>query len=54
MSLRNLLVHEYMSDSQLFLQVLEAAREAAERLFSTVGALEAEAEAIGLRDLPPA
>lgn len=46
--LRNLLVHEYMSDAQLFLQALLAAHEAAEMLFSTVAAIEAEAAAIGL------
>lgn len=46
--LRNLLVHEYMSDAELFLQALLAAREAAEVLFHTVTAIEAEAAAIGL------
>lgn len=46
--LRNLLVHEYMSDAQLFLQALLAAREAAKILFGTVKAIEAEAVAIGL------
>ena len=48
--LRNLLVHEYMADTLLFLQALNAAREATDRLFSTVSALEAEAGAIGLRN----
>lgn len=46
--LRNLLVHEYMSDAQLFLQALLAAREATEMLFSTMAAIEAEAASIGL------
>lgn len=46
--LRNLLVHEYMSDAQLFLQALLAAREAAKMLFGTVQAIEAQAVAIGL------
>jgi len=46
--LRNLLVHEYMSDTQLFLQALSSAREAAEMLFRTVAAIEAEAVALGL------
>lgn len=46
--LRNLLVQEYMSDAQLFLQALLAAREAAKMLFGTVQAIEAEAVAIGL------
>lgn len=46
--LRNLLVHEYMSDATLFLQALSEAREAAEMLFRTVACIEAEAAAIGL------
>src|SRR3990172_7577264 len=50
--LRNLLVHEYMSDTQLFLQALVSAREAAQMLFRTVAAIEAEAAALGLRSKP--
>mgnify|MGYP001600963885 CR=1 FL=1 len=50
--LRNLLVHEYMSDIQLFLQALSSAREAAEMLFRTVAAIEAEAAALGLHSKP--
>lgn len=46
--LRNLLVHEYMSDAALFLQALTTARGAAEMLFSAVASIEAEAAAIGL------
>ena len=46
--LRNLLVHEYMSDATLFLQALSEAREAAEMLFRTVSVLDAEATSIGL------
>jgi len=46
--LRNLLVHEYMSDVELFLQALLAAREASEMLFSAVAAIAAEAASIGL------
>ena len=46
--LRNLLVHEYMSDTQLFLEALWSAREASEMLFRTVAAIEAEAAALGL------
>ena len=50
--LRNLLVHEYMSDIQLFLQALSAAREAAEMLFRAVAAIESEAAALGLQSKP--
>lgn len=50
--LRNLLVHEYMSDAPLFLQALLSAREAAEMLFRTVAAIEAEAAALGLPPRP--
>jgi len=46
--LRNLLVHEYMSDTRLFLQALLSARESAEMLFRAVAAIEAEAAALGL------
>ena len=46
--LRNLLVHEYMADVQLFLQALLAAREATEVLFSTVARIDAQAASIGL------
>jgi uncharacterized protein YutE (UPF0331/DUF86 family) len=46
--LRNLLVHEYMSDAELFLQALLTAREAAEMLFDAVTAIEAEAVAVGV------
>ena len=51
--LRNLLVHEYMSDAQLFLQALLAAREAAKMLFAIVQAIEAQAIAIGLERQEP-
>ena len=46
--LRNLLVHEYMSDVQLFLAALLSAREATEVLFSTVTRIDAEASSLGL------
>lgn len=46
--LHNLLVHEYMSDAELFLQALLAASEAAQMLFGAVAAIEAEAAAIEL------
>lgn len=49
--LRNLLVHECMADAELFLQALLAAREAAEVLFHTVTAIEAEAVAIKLNEI---
>lgn len=47
--LPNLLVHEYMSDVQLFLQALLSAREAAAMLFLTVAAIENETTTLGLR-----
>jgi len=50
--LRNLLVHEYMSDTQLFLQALLSARDAAEMLFRTLAAIEAKAAALGLDRTP--
>lgn len=46
--LRNLLVHEYMSDVNLFLQAIHTAQAASNMLFSAVAAIEAEAAAIGL------
>ncbi|PJB40966.1 MAG: hypothetical protein CO105_14995 [Comamonadaceae bacterium CG_4_9_14_3_um_filter_60_33] len=46
--LRNLLVHEYMSDAHLFMQALLAAGQAAEMLFGAVAKLEAQAAALGL------
>ena len=51
--LRNLLVHEYMSDSVLFLESLLAAREAAEMLFGVITSLEFEARSINLAEPPP-
>jgi hypothetical protein len=52
--LRNLLEREYnMADAGLFLQALLAAREAAEMLFHTVTAIEAEAIAIKLNETSP-
>lgn len=51
--LRNLLVHEYMSDADLFLQALLAAREAADMLFEAVTAIEKEALAVGVLSINP-
>jgi hypothetical protein len=51
--LRNLLVHEYMSDAELFLQALLSAREAAEMLFTTVFSIQAHATSLGLLKLNP-
>ena len=50
--LRNLLLHEYLSDTQLFLQALSTAREVTEKLFHTVNAIEVKAAEIGLRNTP--
>ena len=49
--LRNLLIHEYMSDAELFLQALLTARDAAEMLFHALAAIEVQAQAIGLLKL---
>ncbi len=46
--LRNLLVHEYMIDTQLFLQALLSANEATDMLLNIVKVLESEAESLGL------
>ncbi len=46
--LRNLLVHEYMTDVQLFLQALLTAREASEMLFSAFASIEATAASLEL------
>jgi len=50
--LRNLLVHEYMSDTKLFLQAMLSAREAAEMLFRTLAVIETQAGALGLHNKP--
>jgi hypothetical protein len=47
--LRNLLIHEYMSDAVLFLQALMEAKDAAEMLLSIVDAIGAQARTVGLR-----
>lgn len=46
--LRNLLVHEYTTEPQLFLDALEAAKPATEMLFRIVANLKQEAEKLGL------
>lgn len=46
--LRNLLVHEYMTDAQLFLQALLTAREASEMLFAAVVNIESAAASLDL------
>jgi len=46
--LRNLLIHEYMSDAQLFLDALLAARDATEMLFQAVQSIETTAARIRL------
>ena len=43
--------NRHLADAQLFLQALLAAREAAEMLFHTVTAIEAEAVAIRLNEI---
>lgn len=46
--LRNLLVHEYMSNPQLFLEALLAARDATEMLFGVLQAVKVQARSVGL------
>lgn len=46
--LRNLLVHEYLSDPALFLEALITADNATKTLFDSVEAIEHHAEAIGI------
>lgn len=46
--LRNLLVHEYMIDSQLFLQTLLSANTATDMLLAVVNAVAGEAERLSL------
>lgn len=46
--LRNLLVHEYMSDVRLFLEALLAARAATEMLFDIVARVDGEAKSLRL------
>lgn len=46
--LRNLLVHEYMIDSQLFLQTLLSANAATDMLLAVVNAVAGEAERLSL------
>ena len=46
--LRNLLVHEYMSNPPLFLEALLAARDATEMLFGVVEAVGSQAKSVGL------
>jgi hypothetical protein len=52
--LRNLLVHEYMIDPELFLESLHSADEATKLLMTVVNNIAQHAEAIGLKNyLPP-
>ena len=46
--LRSLLVHEYMSNPQLFLEALLAARDATEMLFGVVEAVRWHAKSVEL------
>ncbi len=46
--LRNLLVHEYMTDAELFLEALKAADDATQMLINVVGNIARHAEALGL------
>jgi archaellum component FlaD/FlaE len=48
--LRNLLIHEYMTDAELFLESLRAADEATQLLIDVVVNIDRHADAIGLND----
>jgi hypothetical protein len=48
--LRNLLVHEYMTEPQLFLEALLAARPATERLFQVFAKIKEEVRMRGVLD----
>jgi len=48
--LRNLLVHEYMSEAQLFLEALQAAEEAAHMLMNIVVRIENQARILGITE----
>lgn len=50
--LRNALVHEYMQDSQIFLESLLLARIAAQMLFDVVDKTQAELLRLGIPELP--
>lgn len=47
--LRNLLVHEYMSEAELFLEALQTADEATRMLIAIVARLEQQAQSLGIR-----
>ncbi len=46
--LRNLLVHEYMAEAELFLEALQTADEASRMLMDIVARIEQQAQALGL------
>ncbi|MDD5036606.1 MAG: hypothetical protein PHE55_17835 [Methylococcaceae bacterium] len=48
--LRNLLVHEYMDDAELFLESLQAADGATRMLMDVVAKMAGQAETLGLND----
>lgn len=50
--LRNLLVHEYMSEAELFLEALQAADEATRMLMDIVARIEQQATTLGLNKSP--
>ncbi len=47
--LRNLLVHEYMSEAELFLEALQTADEATRMLTVIVERMEQQAQSVGIR-----
>ena len=51
--LRNLLVHEYMAEAELFLESLQAADEATRMLMDVVARLKQQADTLGINKLQP-
>lgn len=46
--LRNLLVHEYMAEAELFLESLQAADEATRMLIDVVARIKQQADTLGI------
>ena len=51
--LRNLLVHEYMAEAELFLESLQAADEATHMLIDVVTRIKLQADTLGINKIEP-